>query len=92
MNQRPATYPLQQAAKLLGIGPKKLFARLRSMRVLNKDNVPYQRYIDNGYFKVHNGSWVHPEAGIQYYAKTNITNAGINWLEKQINAERETTT
>ena len=82
------THPMQDAAKMIGIGSRKLFTLLRKRRVLDKSNVPYQKYIDQGYFKVQQGSWVHHECGIQYYSRTVVTNNGIDWLRKLIE-ERE---
>lgn len=34
-----------------GIGRNKLFEILRDERVLQNDNIPYQKYIDNGWFR-----------------------------------------
>jgi anti-repressor protein len=35
-----------------GIGRNKLFEILRDKRILQRDNVPYQEYVDRGYFRV----------------------------------------
>lgn len=46
---------LGEAAKVLaipGIGRNKLFEILREKNVLMKDNVPYQCFVDRGYFRV----------------------------------------
>jgi anti-repressor protein len=42
------------AAKVMktGIGRNKLFEILREHKVLNKDNIPYQKYIDSGDFEI----------------------------------------
>lgn len=34
-----------------GIGRNKLFEILRDERILQSDNIPYQKYIDNGWFR-----------------------------------------
>ncbi|EPZ47724.1 phage antirepressor KilAC domain-containing protein [Alicyclobacillus acidoterrestris] len=39
-------------AKSMGWGRNKLFALLRDKNILRRDNTPYQRYIDNGYFSI----------------------------------------
>ena len=47
-------YTMSQAAKLLdvkGIGRTKLMEFLRWAEVLNKNNEPYQKYVDVDYFK-----------------------------------------
>jgi anti-repressor protein len=41
-----------QMAKLLGWGRNKLMAQLRGDNILTKNNVPYQKWIDKGYFAV----------------------------------------
>jgi phage antirepressor YoqD-like protein len=41
------------AAKILGSGQKRLFQFLRERKILvKKDNTPYQKYVDAGYFRV----------------------------------------
>jgi phage antirepressor YoqD-like protein/predicted DNA-binding transcriptional regulator AlpA len=47
--------PIGEVAKKLGIsglGPNNLFKYLRKQSVLMRDNLPYQRYIDLGWFNV----------------------------------------
>jgi len=83
------TYSVQDAAKLIGIGSKKLFKYLREQNVLNKNNVPYQSYIDNGYLKVEASNWNHPTVGTKLYAKTVVTVKGVEWLQKKINPEHQ---
>ena len=78
---RYGIYTMQTAARMLGIGPNRLFARLRDMRILNRNNIPYRRYIDQGYFTVHRGEWHHHTIGRRHYARTLVTDKGINWLE-----------
>ena len=43
---------MNDVAKSLGYGRNKLYDFLREKKVLMKDNLPYQRFIDNGYFTV----------------------------------------
>lgn len=48
-------YTMQETAKLLNIkkiGRTKLFNFLRQERILMRNNEPYQKYIDNGCFKL----------------------------------------
>lgn len=35
-----------------GVGRNKLFEILRDERILQSDNIPYQKYIDNGWFRI----------------------------------------
>ena len=49
------TYSMNHTAKIFGIGQNKLFKILRDSNVLLKrgtDNVPYQKFLDMGYFEV----------------------------------------
>jgi phage antirepressor YoqD-like protein len=39
-------------AKIIKYGQNRLFAFLREKKILKLDNIPYQAYIDNNYFKV----------------------------------------
>jgi phage antirepressor YoqD-like protein len=48
------SFPMEEVAKILGysqLGRNNLFLFLRYMGVLNLNNLPYQKYIDAGYFK-----------------------------------------
>lgn len=76
------TYTMQDVAKIVGIGEYKLFEQLRGLRVLNNKNIPYQRYIDAGYFRVITSHWHHKHAGLQYYAHSVVTARGIEWIKK----------
>lgn len=81
---QPVTYTVGQAAKMLGVGERKLFAWLRAQRVLNAQNIAYQRFIDTGYFVMQHNTWHHPVTGTHYYARSELTNKGIAWLEKTL--------
>lgn len=77
-------HPMDVAAKMLGTGRVRLFRMLREQHILDQNNMPFQVYIDRGYFKVFQGQWLHPKAGMQYYAKPTVTNKGIDWLKKEL--------
>ena len=46
--------PMDKVAKVLdmGIGRNKLFEILRDKKILDRSNIPYQTYVDRGYFRV----------------------------------------
>jgi len=44
--------PMNTVAKVLDTGSKRLFKFLRDKGILMKNNVPYQKYLDRGYFEV----------------------------------------
>ena len=84
------TYPIQAAAKKIGIGSKQLFAFLREQHFIDETNVAYKQYVDEGFFKVQNGSWEHPSTlEKQYYKRTYITFIGVDWLSKLIEKKNE---
>lgn len=73
------------AAKVLdaGIGQNKLFAWLRDRNILRGDNTPYQKYIDNGYFRVVEQKYqVNGETRISI--KTLVFQKGIDYIRKQL--------
>lgn len=63
--------------KVIGIGEKKLFEWLRDNRLLMESNIPYQKYVEAGYFKVI--EWV-LEAKNQVKFKTLITGKGQEYI------------
>jgi len=71
------------AAKILGTGQNKLFERLRKSKILNGHNVPYQTFIDRGYFvvrettfSVNGAAHIHPQ--------TFVTGKGMAWMTKNM--------
>lgn len=66
VTQLSSTVDMDVAAKLLnfkGIGRNKLFGLLRDFKILDKYNSPYQQYVDKGWFKLVETSFVHPTTG-----------------------------
>jgi len=60
------------------LSPNKLFAQLRNDQILMKDNLPYQEFIERGYFEVNVTL-----KNDQTYSTTYVTNKGMIWLEKK---------
>ena len=62
------------------IGEKRLFEKLRALKMLNNNNVPFQCYMEKGYFKVIRQPYqkgpVH-----HVYLKVLITPTGQHYLE-----------
>jgi phage antirepressor YoqD-like protein len=70
---------IMEAAKLLKIPkPRSLYETLRLRGVLSNDNIPYQRYILDGFFRVNL-----TERNGRTYSTTYVTNKGLNWLQKK---------
>lgn len=61
------------------LGRNKLFALLRDKSILKKGNIPYQRYINSGLFKVIQVNKESPY-GIKTFSKTIITGKGQSTL------------
>ena len=76
-------HSISEAAKIVGTGQKRLFAVLRENQVLNDRNIPYQKYIDLGYFKTREKIIHMGDAGDKLYAQTFITGKGLIWIEKR---------
>ena len=75
-----------EVSKLLnykGLGRNNLFRYLRENSILNNKNLPYQTYIDRGYFKIVESSWVNPSTKlVEVSIKTVMYQKGIDWLDK----------
>lgn len=67
--------------KAIGIGQNKLFSKLRDLKILNDSNIPYQKFIDAGYFKVI--EWI-LEKKNQAKFKTLITGKGQLYISERI--------
>lgn len=81
---------MNQVAKSLGIGRNKLFAYLRKKKILMLDNTPYQRFIDNGYFKVKEKS-IDKGNFKKNVTQTYVTAKGINYISKILNKKESET-
>ena len=66
-----------------GLGRNKLFEYLRNKGVLTKDNIPYQKYINAGLFKVIQTK-KESQYGTKVFSKTIITGKGQHELIKVI--------
>lgn len=73
-----------EVAKVLdmGIGRNKLFEILRNNKVLMNNNIPYQKYIDNGYFRVIETKFTKPNGDTCVNIKTLVYQKGINYIKK----------
>lgn len=76
--------PMDQVAKVLdtGIGRNKLFALLREKKVLDRSNIPYQEYVDRGYFRVIEQKYTKPNGETNINIKTLVYQRGIDYIRK----------
>ena len=74
-----------EVAKVLGIkgiGRNNLFEILRDKKVLMSDNQPYQKFIDNGYFRVIEQKYRKPDGETVISFKTLVYQKGIDYIRK----------
>lgn len=67
----------------INVGQKRLFRWLRENGYLQKDNMPYQKYIDNGYFEVVTNTIVTTRGNMQTFT-TKVTSRGQVALSPKI--------
>jgi phage antirepressor YoqD-like protein len=82
------TLGMNETAKLLGLGRNIMMRKLRGIGVLmtqgDRRNTPYQRYIDEGYFRVIESKWEHPETGTHLTLTTRVHQRGVEFLRKKL--------
>lgn len=79
-------------AKVLNIpsyGRNNLFDFLREKKVLQQNNVPYQRYVDQGYFRVIEQKWNKPDGSVQISVKTVVYQSGMDFIRRLVKQEGE---
>lgn len=74
---------LNEVAKAVGTGRNRLMRVLRDNKVLTKTNVPYQQYIERGYFLV-KVSVIQKGNTLENYAQTFVTGKGLVWIAKSL--------
>lgn len=50
---------------IYGVGRNNLYDLMRDMRIWNKDNVPYSRFVQGGYFLVRENRWYNKHNGME---------------------------
>ena len=76
---------MKEVAKLLnikGLGRNKLFQLLRSNNVFMNNNTPYQRFINQGYFKIIESSWTDKNDEVHINLKTIVFQRGIDFIRR----------
>lgn len=62
-----------------GLGRNNLFKVLRGLEILDKNNVPYQKYVSRGYFKL-----IETTINGKPYIKTGVYQKGLDFLNKTL--------
>ena len=82
------TAEIGTVAKILGfknVGRNILFDILRKQGILKADNIPYQRYVDNGYFRVIESKWNDYVTGdVKISFKAVVYQKGIEYIAKML--------
>lgn len=80
------TFEVGIVAKILnfGIGRNKLFKFLRNEGILDPDNIPYQQYVDAGYFKVVETPYGTLNGDTLVGKKTVVYQKGIDYIRKRL--------
>jgi prophage antirepressor-like protein len=76
--------PMDRVAKVLdmGIGRNKLFELLRDKKILDRNNIPYQTYVDRGYFRVVEQKYTKPTGETVVTTKTLVYQRGVDYIRK----------
>jgi len=75
--------PIGSIAKVLGTGEIRLFRWLRDSRMLMSNNLPYQQYVDAGYFHVVERIWRDTNGEPRVTPQTMVTGKGVVYLQKR---------
>jgi anti-repressor protein len=76
---------LGKVAKIIGIkklGRNKLFELLRDKKILMRNNIPYQKYVDMGYFRTIEQKYSKPDGSSHISIKTLVYQRGIEYIIK----------
>lgn len=76
---------MSEVAKVLNypnFGRNRLFEFLRNKKVLMANNIPYQKYVDCGYFRVIEQKYTKPNGDTAINIKTLVYQKGINFIKK----------
>ena len=78
------TIEIGECAKVLNknIGRNRLFEFLRNSNVLQSNNIPYQKFIDAGYFRVIESKYVTPNGETKISLKTVVFQKGVAYINK----------
>jgi phage antirepressor YoqD-like protein len=77
---------MSNVAKILdcGMGRNQIFDILRSSGVLQQNNVPYQRFVDAGLFRVIEQKYSASDGSVHINIKTLVYQKGIDYIRKVI--------
>ncbi len=76
---------MEKVAKILnlGIGRNSLFQILRDIGILMDNNLPYQKYINRGYFRVVERKY-EKKGSTHIYIKTMVSQKGLDYIRRRL--------
>lgn len=80
--------PINAIAKVLGTGQNRMFKWLREMGILMGDNMPYQRFINDKYFRVVERQYKDNVGESHTYTRTLVTGKGLAYIQKKWHERR----
>jgi phage antirepressor YoqD-like protein/predicted transcriptional regulator len=81
------TLDMSQTARLInirGMGRNKIFECLREKGILDRNNQPYQKYIDTGYFRIIESKYTTPQGDVRINLKTVVFQKGVEFIKKTL--------
>ena len=84
--ESPDAVDMAVAAKTLnmGIGRNTMFKILRDEGILQHNNIPYQEYVDRGYFRCIESKFSMPDGSTHVNIKTVVHQKGLDFIRKTI--------
>ena len=76
---------IASVAKVLGVpgvGRNKLFEFLRNHKILMRNNQPYQKYVDCGYFRIIEQKYERPNGNTCINIKTLVYQKGVKYIQE----------
>ena len=65
-----------------GVGRNKLFEFLRNRKILMRNNQPYQKYVDCGYFRIIEQKYERPNGDTCINIKTLVYQKGVKYIQE----------
>jgi phage antirepressor YoqD-like protein len=80
------TINMSEVAKVLncGLGRNQLFELLRKNKILDRNNQPYQQYVDRGYFRIIETKYTVPDGTTKISLKTVVFQKGLDFIRKLV--------
>ena len=70
-----------------GIGRNKLFEFLRNEGILQSNNIPYQKGVDSGYFRIVETKYTKPNGETCINMKTLVYQKGVDYIRRKLEAK-----